>query len=763
MGDVEIPPGIMPVFLTMTTQEMFKVVSGEDVTPEMPYKRVNIAAILKDINFRGVISDWQPAKKEIETYATELPKEEGDDPATTAHILVVMDDDTVYGQNYFFCSTEAKAEEIIAQYAAKAAEESAEAEAGAVEEEEPRPKEIMDPDLVNRPWVEWTPPVEGEGEEADAERQKQKDSYITTSMEIESAIIKESGPRLRYAFSRKRGDFRQGGKFYDVDNAESEDYKQYRDPQFKENPEQPGVFGTRYLLRNSATSCVPLTTESSAQTARFRLVNSMVQYAPIVQQTDDDSKKKEDAELVEMFERVMPLVEDALSSNETVQLFVEDMTRLGDEETLGNTSDNAIKEYTSPFTDIDFSKNKIISAIDWMPDAKGMVAVACTERASLEDQVEMDGKVRTSHILIWNFKDPIHPQLVLESPYDIHTFRFNPKNSDTLVAGCASGQILVFDLGPAKERVAKRDKASGGGNGAGDGGGGGKDEKMTIKHVLSSSIESSHKRAVADIKWLAADREIETRPKNAGHVLATPTTTDGVSQQLISVAADGLVLFWDLRVKKEDKSGGFLWTPVWRVHLSSPDVGGELCGLQCSLRRQSTLSPPAAKAPAEGEGEGEGEEEEDKAPAVEDNEWKSEFAVGTEDGQLVHGTWVLPEEEGALFVKSTVLAHYGPTVAVERSPFFEECVLTVGDWAFSIFMAAAQQPVVKSCFAHTYLTCGRFSPTRPGVILTARADGCLDVWDLCDRTHEPSLQVRGWGLRGRGAGVLGFWGWGCMN
>ena len=63
-------------------------------------------------------------------------------------------------------------------------------------------------------------------------------------------------------------------------------------------------------------------------------------------------------------------------------------------ETLGNTSDNAIKEYSSPFTDIDYSKNKIISvrsllavltgtkvqtltlllllqAIDWMPDAKG--------------------------------------------------------------------------------------------------------------------------------------------------------------------------------------------------------------------------------------------------------------------------------------------------------------------------------------------------------------------------------------------------------
>ncbi len=74
--------------------------------------------------------------------------------------------------------------------------------------------------------------------------------------------------------------------------------------------------------------------------------------------------------------------------------------------------------------------------IYWMPDDRGMVAVACTERMPLEDQIAEDGKVRTSHILIWNFKDPIHPQLIMAAPYPIHTFRFNPKNSDMLVAGC---------------------------------------------------------------------------------------------------------------------------------------------------------------------------------------------------------------------------------------------------------------------------------------------------------------------------------------
>lgn len=34
----------------------------------MPYKRVNVKEILHDVQFKGVISDWQPIKKQIESY-----------------------------------------------------------------------------------------------------------------------------------------------------------------------------------------------------------------------------------------------------------------------------------------------------------------------------------------------------------------------------------------------------------------------------------------------------------------------------------------------------------------------------------------------------------------------------------------------------------------------------------------------------------------------------------------------------------------------
>ena len=69
----------------------------------------------------------------------------------------------------------------------------------------------------------------------------------------------------------------------------------------------------------------------------------MVQYAPIVQQTDDKANIKESDELLQMFERALPLVEEALSTNETVDVFQDVLANLGESggsETRGKNLDN---------------------------------------------------------------------------------------------------------------------------------------------------------------------------------------------------------------------------------------------------------------------------------------------------------------------------------------------------------------------------------------------------------------------------------------
>jgi hypothetical protein len=67
--------------------------------------------------------------------------------------------------------------------------------------------------------------------------------------------------------------------------------------------------------------------------------------------------------------------------------------------------------------------------------------------------------------------------------------------------------------------------------------------------------------------------------------------------------------------------------------------------------------------------------------------------------------------------------NYRPVVALERSPFFDDLILTVHDFSQPIFRSA------NTFGSHN--TCGAFSPTRPGVIFITKTDG-IDVWDFID-------------------------------
>lgn len=76
----------------------------------------------------------------------------------------------------------------------------------------------------------------------------------------------------------------------------------------------------------------------------------------------------------------------------------------------------------------------------------GIVAVAYTEKLKYDDRVDLSSRIlmTPSLILIWGFSDPIHPQLVLEAPEDIYTFKFNPTDPNIVAAGCINGQVIGY-------------------------------------------------------------------------------------------------------------------------------------------------------------------------------------------------------------------------------------------------------------------------------------------------------------------------------
>ena len=98
---------------------------------------------------------------------------------------------------------------------------------------------------------------------------------------------------------------------------------------------------------------------------------------------------------------------------------------LGDEDDgFGSKSDGHLREYQS-FTDLMYSKDKRLTAVEWYPHIKSIIAVSCAQRYSLYERIEKAPKLLLSRklILIWSFQDPIHPCILLEAPADVYCFK----------------------------------------------------------------------------------------------------------------------------------------------------------------------------------------------------------------------------------------------------------------------------------------------------------------------------------------------------
>eukprot|EP00878_Enallax_costatus_P023048 GHUV01024498.1.p1 GENE.GHUV01024498.1~~GHUV01024498.1.p1 ORF type:complete len:131 (-),score=20.35 GHUV01024498.1:961-1353(-) len=112
---------------------------------------------------------------------------------------------------------------------------------------------------------------------------------------------------------------------------------------------------------------------------------------------------------------------------------------------------------------------QVVSAICWVPNRKGVVACACTDPASQTDRLATMGRLTPAYILVWNFRDPIHPEYVLESPHEVFSFQYNPSNPDIVVGGCYNGQIVVWEtegletMPPAAKQQGKSGRGAGGG------------------------------------------------------------------------------------------------------------------------------------------------------------------------------------------------------------------------------------------------------------------------------------------------------------
>jgi WD40 repeat protein len=511
----------------------------------------------------------------------------------------------------------------------------------------------------------------------------------------------EQRPVMQVMITRPRSQFGKTCKFSDS----GENLQNCR-------PQKDPNFALQRKELETGIQAVKEVRSSFCQTTWFRPVNKSTQYSPAdFLQSESEMKYDQVDALSEFLKSVSVGVEEALQTNETVDIFQEEFSHLGEEDSGAVSKTHSNLREMKNFSDVQYTRNKRIEWVEWIPGSTSMMTCSYCDNLPFVDKVENSGKATSSNVLIWSFRDLLSPHAILASPWEVTVFKFYPSETKFLVGGLSNGQLAIWklsdaDLGTTQRERPDRRQAD--------------DEKVAeqpaILHKVLSYIDDSHRKPVVAIEWLPPALEFEKR-----RGMSEKNPKDGPVKYFATIAGDGLVMIWDiLQLLESINDHDFQWRPVHRVQLQRQDSGTEmgLCQLLYCLDRYD-----------------------DKG-----NKMLTNFYATTEEGELIFGDWSARAEEDRKpeIIKKlyTSSKSFRPGLSLERSPFFPDIVLSVTDFAFYLWKDGVSEHIFQSSYmtnASNYFTCGRWSPTRPSVVFLGLISGAIDIWDFSDQSHKASL------------------------
>jgi len=615
--------GVQSIFLTGTTVEIVGLAhvgegEGKDGSTSA---YVSKEAILGDIQFRGAISDFYAIKQQILD-------------ADVDPLLMRINEDDVYGDGNNW-------QIVLSAEAGKAWE--------FIESETARRRQLAVDERL-REQIERMKPR--------SQKARKATPWVSRGSEVEIQDMQVMARREPVAviLQRPRRAFNAPASLSDKDAAEL-----WNSSQMECRPFKDPNFDLRRMEKDVSVQAVPPMADAGAQAGCTSWRPRATQCEP--RQLDATAKAElcNSRKMRKFLERIAGEFELALIENEITNVFEDDFAALADEDAVSGNRKEAIISELQSFTHLTYSKNMVVSAIEWLPHRKGVVAVACTEAMGHQERVTRMGRPSNAYILIWNFRDPIHPEFVLQAPNEVFAFQFNPANPDVIAAGCYNGQVVLWDLSGEHERIAAvrastASSADHGGIGGGGESGDGDAHIAIVKWRYASAVEFSHHHVVTDLAWLPGV------DATRGKFVPLP---DGAKEChfLATTAGDGKVNFWDIRmdklIKKGRNKGGdddLVWKPCHSLHIVSL-LGMDLSG-SCFCFNAKQLERGA-------------------------------FCIGSFDGEIVNGNYLRPdssgENESTDCTRSIVQAHVGPVVALQRSPFYDDVMLSVGDWSFQVW------------------------------------------------------------------------------
>ncbi|KAL6049268.1 hypothetical protein STEG23_007084, partial [Scotinomys teguina] len=489
-------PEIYPLVLTTKTQEIFNC-RVDDFTDEQSYKLIKKDDILADLMNRAAVSDFHPVKKIVREY-----------PGGAA---ARYDKDFKYGLNFTSLGLRKARKTFKDPKCQRNRKNSRSILKRSVHLQPP----------VSKPWVS-----------------------LGSEKEIEEEAAKESKRRVTYMISRKRSQFGAPVTFSDQ-NASS-----IKDAYIECTSYSDKNYTLTQVEKDIGLQVIPETKSISTQTKWTFPKNATTQYCAREFSKEEKEILEQSRTLADFLNNVSTSVEIALQQNEIMNTFTNDWKSLAEEESsFGDKTDTHLKEYQS-FTDLHSTMEKMITCVSWHPTIYGLIVVSVAVRLSYEERVHFSGKLllQPSLILFWSFSDPIHPQLMLESPDDIFCFEFCPSDPNIIAGGCINGQVVLWDITSHADRIENIKAGSSRSRKATlkpmfllepDS----NKEAMYIRHCAVSSIENGHRKVITDIHWLPDSFEIN----RMGSVFENRS---GISCQLVTCSADCTICFWDIRPQK---------------------------------------------------------------------------------------------------------------------------------------------------------------------------------------------------------------------
>ncbi|XP_076644434.1 dynein axonemal intermediate chain 3 [Halictus rubicundus] len=715
--------GIARINLSPLTQKVIGCVIGENVSTEYPWVFVRKEIIEDNIDLHDESSDFLPVKDEIEAFPEQKM------------LIGYMPSLTQEGQ-FYICLT-AEGQQAVIEYIKRQREEH----------------ENRVRNTVYKPLGKW--------------------EEFGSSEEIETNIVTNTRPLLEIEFVSTA----------DVLNAELDLVDRGTDDQrdgYLEMLPYREVFQniSRRLICN-ATQVTPENRDAEAQTVISTPANRWNQYGYEYESPDISTFTEEQLEQLRNFlNRFTDEVCDEILLNATWDIYSNDYVNLvRDPRDTQWSAPGSYKEHLS-FHDATRVVEKVINDISWHPLWTGIFFAAYTRHSKShrltgpmphEDVLKADDD---NYVLVWSFNDSLTPKLILECTKEVTAVATNPLDANLIVGGCANGQVVLWHI-PGKieqiETVAVNTPAQ-------------VKYKLAIKNLTTwlrqvsttynikptavSSLKESQKGAITNITWLSPYDEIDEK----GIISSLPedTSIDNLSLQFVTSSTDGTIAFWDLKRQKlqkekqriAKKKGVFkrpetlhplspykyldrIMRPHYLLIVHHPDISRRVV-----ITTLNILVPPFEKKRA------------DNIPLTKDAtvrryfknivkkpdyEMSPSIFVGTVEGDFGCVKWKGYDFSTGRTINTEICewswcrkVHDGPITFSIRSRIFNDVIATIGGKIFVIWKDTLDIPLMwkKSTVGYTAASWGR---SRPTVLILARIDGNVEIWDFVIKSGEPCI------------------------